>query len=177
MIKFMTQYNRDEFPATTAGHLCVTASQTLQEFKDEADINLLVNRYKNTGSFYNPLNPPVGERRMPEFLDCTEVPDLLEAQKTVAEAQRLFDALPAAARDWCGHSPAALLAAWHNPQLRPTVEALMSGKSGVQGIQSPATAVNSPDAPTPPPSGQGSAAGSKPVTDSAPTANPDSVKQ
>lgn len=170
MPKFVTAFNRDEFPATMAGLVCETASQTLQEFRDEADINLLVNRYKNTGSFYNPLNPPAGERRMPEFLDCTEVPDLMEAQKMVAEAQRLFEALPAAARDWCGHSPAALLAAWHNPQLRPTVEALMSGKSGVQGIQSPANAVNSPDAPTPPPSGQGNAAGSTPVTDSASTA-------
>lgn len=176
MPKFLTQFNRDEFPATMAGYVCETASQTLQEFKDEADINLLVNRYKNTGSFYNPLNPPAGERRMPEFLDCTEVPDLLEAQKITAEAQRLFDALPAAARDWCGHSPAALLAAWHNPQLRPTVEALMSGKSGVQGMPSPATAVNSPDVPTPPPVGQGNAVGSTPVTQSASTAM-DGVKQ
>lgn len=170
MPKFVTPYNRDDFPATMAGYVCETASQTLQEFKDEADINLLVNRYKNTGSFYNPLNPPSGERRMPEFLDCTAVPDLLEAQKIAAEAQSLFDALPAAARDWCGHSPAALLAAWHNPQLRPTVEALMSGKSGVQGIQSPATAPNSGDAPTPPPSGQGNAVSGAPETTSASTA-------
>lgn len=178
MPKFMTAYNRDEFPAVQAGLVCETASQTLQEFRDEADINLLVNRYKNTGSFYNPLNPPAGERRMPEFLDCTQVPDLMEAQKMVAEAQRLFDALPAAARDWCGHSPAALLAAWHNPQLRPTVEALMSGKPvGVQGTASPATAVNAPDAPTPLPSGQGNAATATPVALSAFTASPDSVNQ
>lgn len=168
MPKFMTAYNRDEFPAEQAGFVCETASQTLQEFKDEADINLLVNRYKNTGSYYNPLNPPDGERRMPEFLDCTAIPDLMEAQKMVAEAQRLFDALPAAARDWCGHSPAALLAAWHNPQLRPTVEALMSG-SGVQGIQSPAN-VTAPGVPTSPSPGQGNAAGSTPVADSASTA-------
>lgn len=136
MPKFLTLFNRKDFPASQAGYVCKTASQTLQEFKDEADINLLVARYKNTGSYYNPLNPPTGERRMPEFLDCTTVPDLMEAEKMVAESQRLFEALPASVRDWCDNNPIVLLAAWHNPQLRPTVEALMSGKSAVNASRS-----------------------------------------
>lgn len=157
MPKFMTAYNREYFLQSKQGYVCMTASQTLQEYKDEADINLLVARYKNTGSYYNPLNPPSGDRRMPEFMDCTQVPDLMEAQKMVAESQRLFEALPAVVRDWCDNDPTVLLAAWHNPQLRPKVEALMGGKSAVYASRSYADneagatpgAVRAPQSPAP----------------------------
>lgn len=137
--KFQTQFDRD--PSTMEGVTFSQSSLTHQEFKDEADINVLLARFEKTGSFYNPLNPPGGERRMPEFIDCTSVPEFLEAQKLVADANAQFATLPARVRDLCNNNPAALLAGLNDPVTRPVfLDALGVSQERGAGDVSPANA-------------------------------------
>lgn len=137
-MEFHTVYR----PAKVPGTVNDSPSETRQEFKDECDINLLVARFEKTGSFYNPLSPMKGEVRVPEFLDCSNLPDFLDAQKLIATANEQFAALPAVVRSACNNDPAALLAALNDPVTRPQMASLLGmSNSGVQGTPSPATAI------------------------------------
>lgn len=169
MPKFQTAFNRE--PAAQAGVTFVDASLTHQEFKDESDINVLLARFEKNGSFYNPLNPPGGERRMPEFIDCTSVPEFLEAQKLVADANAQFMTLPARVRDLCNNNPAALLAGLNDPATRPVfLDALGVSKERGAGDVSPATADQPLASGATAGSGQGNAVSGAPDTASASTA-------
>lgn len=170
MPEFQTQFERD--PSTMEGVTFVDASLTHQEFKDESDINVLIARFEKTGSFYNPLNPPAGEKRLPEFVDCTTVPEFLDAQKLIADSYEQFSTLPAKVRDMCNNSPAAFLAALNDPQLRPVfLDALGVSEVRGAGDESPANANQrlAPGATAVP--GQGNAAPAAPAASSASTAN------
>ena len=112
--KFFTAYDR----APSQSLDCVGASKTQTQFKNEADINHLINRYKNTGSFYDPLNPPNGSRRMPMFEDFADIPDYGEAQNIVADANARFMQLPATVRKFFDNDPTLLLAFINDPANR-----------------------------------------------------------
>lgn len=169
MPKFQTLFDRE--PSAQEGVTFVDASLTHQEFKDEADINVLLARFEKTGSFYNPLNPPGGERRMPEFIDCTSVPEFLDAQKLVADANAQFSTLPARVRDLCNNNPAALLAGLNDPATRPVfLDALGVSQERGAGDKSPANAVDHLALGATAVSGQGNAAPAAPAASSASTA-------
>jgi len=84
-----------------------TKGRTQQGFKEECDINSIVERYTKTGLWGNSMKAPT---EMPIFGDFTSVPDFVESHRIIAEANELFDALPAAIRKKFNNDPAALLA-------------------------------------------------------------------
>lgn len=67
-------------------------TMTRQEFQQECDINYLIDRYEKVGVISH-MNPTP-----PQFLDVSEVPDLLEAQRILAAAGEAFMTLPAKVR-------------------------------------------------------------------------------
>lgn len=80
------------------------ASMTQQSFKDECDVNVIMNRYLKTGVLPDNLN-----QREAQYLDC-EVQDFQYAMQLVAGAQSLFNNLPSSIRNRFDNDPARLLA-------------------------------------------------------------------
>lgn len=66
-------------------------SRTRQEFAEECDVNVLMRKYDNSW-------PPPPNGYVPQYLDVTEVPDLMTAQAFLIDAQEAFMRLPARVR-------------------------------------------------------------------------------
>jgi len=80
-----------------------TRSRTKQANRSETDINLMVARYKKTGTFAN-IN-----MREPRYGDFSEAISLEEAFHQVENANREFMKLPAAVRALAQNDPITLL--------------------------------------------------------------------
>jgi phage internal scaffolding protein len=78
---------------------------TQQQFKDDADINSIMERYQKTGLLTDPMNPGT---RQPMFGDFEDM-DFHEAQTFLANAFQDFEALPARIRDRFENDPGKLL--------------------------------------------------------------------
>lgn len=78
-------------------------SATQQHFKDECDINSVLERYRKTGHF----NPHIV--RKGQYGDFTGFSDFRSALQVVIEAQSSFDALPAHLRKRFGNDPQNLV--------------------------------------------------------------------
>lgn len=76
---------------------------TKQSFKDECDINIILNRYQQTGEM------PFINERSPQYLDATASMDFQTSMQYVAEAQSLFQELPSAIRNRFNNDPAQFL--------------------------------------------------------------------
>lgn len=89
---FKTPYNHDtDFEARRTGTYNDEPSLTKQEFKEETDINVIMERFTRGGA----LPPPV----LPEhFMDLAERPTYFDTQQRLAEANRTFYMLPAELR-------------------------------------------------------------------------------
>lgn len=79
-------------------------SQTVQSFKDDADINCIIARYQNTGVL---VDPTVPVSRTPDFGDFSEMPDFQTAQNVIIAAKNAFDSLPSKIRERFNNDPAA----------------------------------------------------------------------
>lgn len=79
-------------------------SQTLQSFKDDADINCIIARFENTGVL---VDPTVPVSRTPQFGDYSEMPSYQEAQNVIVAANNAFNDLSAKIRERFGNDPAA----------------------------------------------------------------------
>lgn len=79
-------------------------SQTLQSFKDDADINCIIARFQNTGVL---VDPTVPVSRVPQFGDFSEMPSYQEAQNVIVAATNAFGNLPSKIRERFGNDPAA----------------------------------------------------------------------
>ncbi|CRH92569.1 scaffolding protein [Chlamydia trachomatis] len=79
-------------------------SQTLQSFKDDADINCIIARFQNTGVL---VDPTVPVSRTPQFGDYSDLPTYQEAQNVIVAANNAFNALSAKIRERFGNDPAA----------------------------------------------------------------------
>lgn len=79
-------------------------SQTLQSFKDDADINCIIARYENTGVL---VDPTVPVSRTPQFGDFSDMPTYQEAQNVIVAATNAFNALSSKIRERFGNDPAA----------------------------------------------------------------------
>ena len=77
-------------------------SLTQQQFKDDADLNVMLERFKVTG------NMPV-PAALPQYGDFSGVSDFRTALDTVRKAEGQFMALDAKLRARFGHDPQALL--------------------------------------------------------------------
>lgn len=79
-------------------------SQTIQAFKDDADINCIIARFESTGVL---VDPTVPVSRVPQFGDFSDMPSYQEAQNVIVAATNAFDALPSKIRERFGNDPAA----------------------------------------------------------------------
>lgn len=86
-------------------------SLTQQQFKDECDINHIMQRYRETGFLTDPLKP--GTAR-PQFGDFSTAADFMEAQNIIVRARENFEALPSQVRDEFGNDPVRMLAFLEN---------------------------------------------------------------
>ena len=87
-------------------------SMTQQHFKDECDINSIISRYENTGSYYEPGVVPT---RKAAFDDFSAVPDFMDAQNFIIEAGERFNELSSRIRRRFDNNPAKLLEFLSNP--------------------------------------------------------------
>lgn len=92
MPMWKTPYNHDrDFESDRTGTYCADPSLTKQEFKDETDINVILERFMKTGE-----PPPV---TLPEhFIDATEKKTWREMAEIQAEMSAKFYTLPPALR-------------------------------------------------------------------------------
>lgn len=79
-------------------------SQTLQSFKDDADINCIIARFENTGVL---VDPTVPVSRTPQYGDYSDMPTYQEAQNVIVAANNAFNDLSAKIRERFGNDPAA----------------------------------------------------------------------
>ncbi len=87
-----TPYNYDRDVASDeSGLSCPEPTMAQQQFREETDINTILERFGRTGEFIAPL-------RMPEYGDYTQVTDYHTAMNAVLAAQADFEALPAKLR-------------------------------------------------------------------------------
>ena len=109
-MKFRTNYT--ERPAGIAG-ISFEADKKLTKdsFKDDCDINRIVDRYARTGEL--PRTNPI----QAQYGDVSNLPEsYLEAVNLVTQAEQTFGALPAAVRAECGNSPALFLERIKDPE-------------------------------------------------------------
>lgn len=93
-------YNYDTNAASRESGLeCKEKTLTKQAFKDECDINTIVERFHITGEL--PQNV-----RMPSYGDFTGVNDFQSAMNAIAIANEAFDAMPANVRARFHNDPA-----------------------------------------------------------------------
>jgi len=90
---------------------------TKQSFKDECDINVLMNRYLSTGQL-----PNINERA-PQYLDTSGY-EFQDAMQFVAEASSLFEELPSAIRTRFENDPAEFLNFTSNPENRDEMRSM-----------------------------------------------------
>lgn len=101
ILRSMFNYDVDAASVET-GLVCADPSMAQQQFRDECDINVILERFNVTGQLpVVPLNP--------EFGDFTGVYDYQSALNAVMAAEESFDALPARVRERFGNDPAAFV--------------------------------------------------------------------
>lgn len=76
-------------------------SLTDQQFKDDTDVNIILQKYMKNGMQIPPLTG--------QYLDLTELPDFQEAQLIVLKGQEAFMSLDAKVRLRFNNDPAAML--------------------------------------------------------------------
>lgn len=86
-------------------------SLTQQNFKDETDINNIVQKYQMTGILPTQNN-------LPYFGDVSNIPDYQTALNIVQEAQQVFGDLPSKIRSRFGNDPTQLVLFLENPENR-----------------------------------------------------------
>lgn len=99
-----TPYNYDRMRASDeSGLYCPEPTRTQQQFKEETDINTIVERFGITGELPSNLAVP----QSGDFVDA--VTDYQSAMNLVILAQRSFQELPAKVRARFGNDPAQLV--------------------------------------------------------------------
>lgn len=130
---FRTPYNYDvQAESDSHGLRCCDPSLAQQQFKDDADINVLMARYGVTGRM--PDNP-----RIPTYGDFTGISDYRQAVEAVQAADAGFMALPATIRARFENDPQNLLMAFEDPSNRQALTEM--------GFLKPAPVAPAPAAP------------------------------
>lgn len=75
------------------------SSKTRQEFMDDCDVNVLMDRFEKTGMI------PNGNPAAPRYLDVSDVPDLRQSLQILSEAEDAFMSLPAKVRGTFDNDP------------------------------------------------------------------------
>ncbi len=78
---------------------------TQQQFKEECDINRIMDRYLRTGV----LSDPLSLRGPGTYADFTEMGDYMANMNKVVEAREMFESLPAKVRERFANNPANMI--------------------------------------------------------------------
>lgn len=103
MKKIFSLYARPLSPA----FVCRKPSLTQQHFKEDCDVNVILQRYLRTGSWTG--SPGAVPTRVPNFTEFDQNFDYQAAHNMLIDAQRRFMALPVAIRERFHNNPAELL--------------------------------------------------------------------
>ena len=107
-----TPYNYDRDVASNESGLeCLDPTMAQQQFREECDINTIMERFGRTGELIAPI-------RMPQYGDFDGVNDYHSAMNAIVEAQSAFDSLPAKVRARFGNDPAEFLDFVYNEENR-----------------------------------------------------------
>lgn len=96
--------------------------KTMQEFKDQSDINNMIRRMENMG-----LDTPWTQAPEPTYGDFTSASDFKESLDNIMAIQESFYALPKNIRDLSGNSPQGFMEALEDPEFRQIVAEEMEG--------------------------------------------------
>jgi len=102
-------YNYDmDLASDKHGLKCDDESLTQQQFKEESDINTIVNRFMKSGVMPTPVN-------MPQYIDYEGVFDYQSAMNAVRSADEQFMRMDAKVRARFNNSPQEFLAFFADP--------------------------------------------------------------
>ena len=106
-------YNYDmDLASDKHGLKCEDASLTQQQFKEESDINTIVDRFMKSGVMPNPVN-------MPQYIDYEGVFDFQSAMNTIRQADENFMRMDAKIRARFNNSPQEFLEFFSNAENIP----------------------------------------------------------
>ena len=117
-------YDRD-LASEESGLKCEDPSLTQQQFKEEADINTIVDRFMKSGVLPSPAV-------MPQFMDVEGVFDYQTAMNYVRQADENFMRMDAKVRARFNNSPQEFLEFFANPE--NTQEAIRLGLAVPQAV-------------------------------------------
>jgi len=129
-----TPYNYDKDAASNESGLhCEDASLAQQHYKEECDINAILEKFNITGMMpQNTLSPRYG--------DFTGIGDYHSALNRVIAAQEEFEALPAQIRARFENDPSKLIEFLENSENRPEAEELgLVEKAAVEVVEAAKT--------------------------------------
>ncbi len=89
MVRIVSRYDYDAF--ATPGVTFTQPSLTQQHFKDDCDVNVILDRFMKTGDL--PTSSAI-----PTFQDVSEFADFRELQVAMSDAREYFESLPARVR-------------------------------------------------------------------------------
>ena len=119
-------YNYDmDLASDQAGLKCLDSSLTQQQFKEDSDINTIVDRFMKSGVLPTPTN-------MPQYVDFEGIFDFQTAMNAVRAADENFMRMDAKVRARFNNSPQEFLEFFANPE--NTNEAIRLGLAIPQAV-------------------------------------------
>jgi len=107
-MKFISAYDNFEAMSDKTGLKCLDSSLTQQQFKEEADINNIVDRFMKTGHLPDPVS-------MPQYVDYEGIFDFQSAMNVVRQADENFMRMDAKVRSRFHNSPQEFLEFFADP--------------------------------------------------------------
>ena len=107
-MKFASAYDDFDDRSDEFGLKCLDDSLTQQQFRDESDINTIVDRFMKTGHLPDPVS-------MPQYVDYEGVFDFQSAMNVVRQADENFMRMDAKVRARFHNSPQEFLEFFADP--------------------------------------------------------------
>lgn len=107
-MKFISAYDNHDAMSDKTGLKCLDSSLTQQQFKEESDINNIVDRFMKTGHLPDPVS-------MPQYVDYEGIFDFQSAMNVVRQADENFMRMDAKVRARFHNSPQEFLEFFADP--------------------------------------------------------------
>lgn len=140
-MKFNTRYIKSECHGLSFDP---ESSLCMGSFKDECDINMIIERYQTTGSLPVSRNP--FQARHPQFGDFTNVTDYQSVLHTMEYTKNAFMELPATLRAKFDNDPSKLMAFLSDPSNDPEAVKIKLKQAKASTAEKPTTSASAPHA-------------------------------
>ena len=107
-MKFISAYDNHDAHSNQTGLKCLDSSLTQQQFKEDSDINTIVDRFMKTGHLPDPVS-------MPQYVDYEGIFDFQSAMNVVRAADENFMRMDAKVRSRFNNSPQEFLNFFADP--------------------------------------------------------------